>query len=83
MPPLLIQVSESEMLFDDARRYVNKAREAGSTAYLQRWESMPHVFQIFHPELRSATLAIDEVAKFCQMYTPVRESFENPTYAGG
>ena len=83
MPPLLIQVSESEMLFDDARRYVNKAREAGSPAYLQRWESMPHVFQIFHPHLRSATLALDEVAKFCQTHSPVRGSLESLTNAGG
>ena len=69
MPPLLIQVSDNEMLFDDACRYANKAREAGSPVCLQRWQSMPHVFQIFHPSLRSATRALDEIAQFCQKHS--------------
>jgi acetyl esterase/lipase len=30
LPPTLVQVSEAEMLLDDARRYVNKARAASS-----------------------------------------------------
>ncbi len=72
MPPLLIQVSDSEMLFDDARRYVNKATEAGSPVKLQQWQAMPHVFQIFHPDLRSATRALDEIAKFCQTHSSSR-----------
>jgi monoterpene epsilon-lactone hydrolase len=38
------------MLLDDARRYVNKARAAGSPVRLQTWNHMVHVWQIFHPE---------------------------------
>ncbi len=69
LPPTLIQVSESEMLLDDARRYVNKTVASGSIAVLQLWESMPHVFQIFYPELSPATQAFDEIGKFCAKYS--------------
>ena len=68
LPPTLIQVSDSEMLLDDARRYVNKATAAGSPASLQCWEGMPHVWQIFHPTLPSATRALDEIGHFCAQH---------------
>jgi len=64
LPPTLLQVSASEMLFDDARRYVNKARAAGSPARLQTWEGLLHVWQIFHPEVPEARQAFDEIAAF-------------------
>jgi acetyl esterase/lipase len=68
LPPTLVQVSDSEMLLDDGRRYVNKATVAGSLASLQCWEGMPHVWQIFHPTLPSATRALDEIGRFCAQY---------------
>ena len=68
LPPTLVQVSDSEMLLDDARRYVNKATAAGSPVSLQCWEGMPHVWQIFHPTLPSATRALDEIGHFCAQY---------------
>ena len=64
LPPTLIQVSEAEMLFDDARRYVNKARAAGSPARLQSWAGLLHVWQIFNPEVPEAVQAFDEIGKF-------------------
>jgi acetyl esterase/lipase len=64
LPPTLIQVSEAEMLFDDARRYVNKARAAGSPARLQSWAGLLHVWQIFNPEVPEAMQAFDEIGKF-------------------
>lgn len=64
LPPTLVQVSEAEMLFDDARRYVNKARAAGSPARLQSWAGLLHVWQIFNPEVPEAVQAFDEIGKF-------------------
>jgi acetyl esterase/lipase len=64
LPPLLVQASESEMLLDDARRYVNRARAAGSPARLQTWDHMVHVWQIFNPELPEAHQALEEIRKF-------------------
>jgi acetyl esterase/lipase len=64
LPPTLIQVSEAEMLFDDARRYVNKARISGSPAVVQSWGHMLHVWHIFYPEIREAGEAWDEIRAF-------------------
>ncbi len=64
LPPTLIQVSEAEMLLDDARRYVNKARAAGSPAYLQTWAGLLHVWQIFNPEVPEAVEAFEQIDKF-------------------
>ena len=64
LPPTLIQVSEAEMLLDDARRYVNKARAAGSPARLQSWAGLLHVWQIFNPEVPEAMEAFSEIGKF-------------------
>jgi acetyl esterase/lipase len=66
LPPTLIQVSEDEMLLDDARRYVRKARASGSPALAQSWPHMLHVWQIFYPELPEADEAFREVVLFLQ-----------------
>jgi monoterpene epsilon-lactone hydrolase len=64
LPPTLIQVSESEMLLDDARRYVNKARAAGSPVRLQSWAGLLHVWQIANPEVPEANEAFERIAEF-------------------
>ncbi len=64
LPPVLIQASTTEMLVDDCRRYVNKAKAAGSPVQLQLWEHMPHVWQLFGDELAESREAYDEVKKF-------------------
>jgi acetyl esterase/lipase len=64
LPPTLVQVSASEMLFDDARRYVNKARAAGSPARLQAWSGLLHVWHIFHPEVPEARDAFARIENF-------------------
>jgi len=64
LSPTLIQASEAEMLFDDARRYVNKARAAGSPAFLQTWPGLVHVWQIFNPEVPEAMEAFGKIREF-------------------
>ena len=64
LPPVLVQASRSEMLVDDARRWVNRARAAGSPAQLQVWDDMIHVWQLFNPELPQANQALDEIGRF-------------------
>lgn len=64
LPPTLVQASESEMLLDDARRYVYKACAAGSPVKLQTWTDMVHVWQIFDPDLPQAAEAWVEIGKF-------------------
>jgi acetyl esterase/lipase len=64
LPPTLIQVSAAEMLLDDARRYVNKARAAGSPARLQCWAGLLHVWQILTPEVPEAVEAFERIGEF-------------------
>ena len=70
LPPVLVQASELEMLLDDARRYVNKARAAGSPVPLQTWNHMVHVWQIFNPELTEARDALAEIDRFLAEASP-------------
>jgi len=64
LPPTLLQASESEMLYDDVRRYVNKARAAGSPVFLQSWAGLLHVWQLFYPEVPEAGQAWKQVSAF-------------------
>ena len=64
LPPTLVHASESELLFDDARRYVNRAAAAGSPAKLQSWAHVVHVWHMFYPQLTEARDAWEEIAKF-------------------
>ncbi len=64
LPPTLIQVSSTEILYDDARRYTTKAKRAGSEVKLQSWSNMCHVWQIFDEMLPEANDATKEIAKF-------------------
>lgn len=66
LPPVLLQVSEQEMLLDDARRYVARAQAAGSPVELQSWPQLVHVWQIFTPELPEAEEAWLNVGEFLQ-----------------
>ena len=70
LPPTLIHVSEAEILLDDARRYVNKARASGSPVRMQSWAGLMHVWQIFNPEVPEAVEALEEIGKFLRSAAP-------------
>jgi epsilon-lactone hydrolase len=71
LPPLLVQASEAEMLLDDSRRYVNRARAAGSPASLQTWSHVVHAWHIFNPELTEAREALEEIGSFLATASPL------------
>lgn len=64
LPPLLIQASDTECLIDDARRYTNKARLAGTAVTLQIWQEMMHDWHLFEPELDEAKDAFEQIRLF-------------------
>jgi acetyl esterase/lipase len=64
LPPLLVHASEAEMLFDDARRYVNKAIASGSQARLETWPHTVHVWHIFVQDLPEAQEAFAGIGEF-------------------
>ncbi|MFX0139157.1 MAG: alpha/beta hydrolase fold domain-containing protein, partial [Candidatus Hodarchaeota archaeon] len=67
LPPILIQVSKSEMLYDSSTRFAERAKAAGVDVTLQEWEDMIHVFQYFGfhdlPEAKEALIKIGEFIK--------------------
>jgi epsilon-lactone hydrolase len=66
-PPLLVQATPLEMLFEDCQALVNKAKVAGVDATLQVWEGMVHTWQHVGlgvwPESQEA---IDRVSEWVQ-----------------
>lgn len=56
LPPAMVQVGEDELLLDDARRLVERARAAGVDATLEVWPGLWHIFatQGTFPESRQA-----------------------------
>jgi acetyl esterase/lipase len=74
LPPTLVHASEAEMLLDDARRYVNKATEAGSEATLETWHHMLHVWHAFDPALPEAREAFQHIHRFMQLVAPAADA---------
>lgn len=70
LPPTLVHASDCEMLLDNARRYVAKARDAGSPAELHTWPGMVHVWHIFAPLLPEAEEAFDDIGRFLHQLAP-------------
>jgi monoterpene epsilon-lactone hydrolase len=63
LPPLLVQVGTPEAIYDDSRRLVEAARDAGVDATLEPWEGMFHLWHGF-PELPQAAAATDRIGEF-------------------
>ncbi len=64
-PPVLVQATPVEILFEPARQFVEKAKAAGVDATLQTWDGMFHVWQYFAlGVLPEAQEAIDKVGEW-------------------
>jgi monoterpene epsilon-lactone hydrolase len=68
LPPLLIQVGDSEILLDDSTRLAQKARQSGVHAELRIFEEAFHVFQAF-PDLPESDEALQEIGSFFNKVT--------------
>jgi acetyl esterase/lipase len=64
LPPILIQATSSEMLYDEAKEFVNLAKKAGVDATLQTWEDSLHEFQINN--LPESTEAFSKAKEFVE-----------------
>ena len=62
LPPLLVHVGSDEVLLDDSRRLVERARSAGVNVTLRSWPLVPHVWQLFR--IPEAIASMDEAARF-------------------
>jgi acetyl esterase/lipase len=64
LPPLLIQVSDTELLLDDAVRLHDQAKRAGVSSTLRIYSRLPHVWTMFAGILPEAGEALEEEARF-------------------
>ncbi len=84
LPPMLVHAGTEEILFDDARRLVERARAAGVDASLGVFEGMWHVFHAF-PGLPESRAALREIGAFIRRHTgglsARRPSGERPSAA--
>ncbi len=64
LPPLLIQVGDSEVLLDDSRRVFENAKAVGVEATLRLWPRVAHGWQIFAPILPEGRAALREASAF-------------------
>ncbi|WP_321794311.1 alpha/beta hydrolase [Caballeronia sp. J97] len=69
LPPLLIQVGDTELLLDDSTRVAAKARAAGVRVELEIWRDVPHIFQIWSPFMPEARDALAHAASFIEAAT--------------
>ncbi len=64
LPPLLMQVGDSELLLDDTRRFAAKAQAAGVHVTCEIWPEMFHVFQAFSTILPEGQEAIAHLGEY-------------------
>jgi phosphinothricin tripeptide acetyl hydrolase len=64
LPPLLVMVGSDEILLDDARTLVARARHVGVDAILDEWPGMIHVWPWWFPVLDDGRRAIQTIGAF-------------------
>jgi acetyl esterase/lipase len=69
LPPLLIQVSDEEILRSDALALARAARRSGVEVTLEEWRGMVHVWQWYLPVLADARRAIETIGHFVRSKT--------------
>jgi epsilon-lactone hydrolase len=68
LPPLLVQVSTSELLTSDSRALVAKVNAAGGAATLDEYPDLLHAFPFIAPASPEAALALGRAQTFLATY---------------
>lgn len=75
LPPLLIYVSNTEILLDDSVRVAARAKKHGVKVDLRVWNDLPHVWPVFVSfKLPEAFAALDEIAEFIKQQTSTQQA---------
>lgn len=69
LPPLLVFVSKSEILYDDAVRTVEQARAAGVEVSFEPRDGLPHVWPMFQALIPEGREAVSLTADFVEART--------------
>lgn len=65
-PPMLIYVSDNEVLRDDGLRVAERAAAADVPTDLRIWRGQPHVWPLFVPVLPEANTVMQEIGEYVQ-----------------
>lgn len=68
-PPVLLQVSDTEILLDDSTRMDAKLRAQGSAPRLEVWNDAPHVWHFLCGYIPEARQAIENTALFIKQHS--------------
>jgi epsilon-lactone hydrolase len=68
LPPLLVQVGTRESLLDDARRLVDRARDAGVDVTLHEFADVVHMWLVIGPDIPESRQAFAEVGTFIRSH---------------
>jgi acetyl esterase/lipase len=68
LPPLLLFAGEDETLYDDAVRFTEKARQAGTTVTLRIGKGLFHCYPAMAPLFPEASKAMEEICRFINEY---------------
>ena len=67
LPPLLIHVSDTEVLLDDSVRLAERAKQFGVNVDLRIWKDLPHAWPVFVSfKLPESFRALGEIVEFIQ-----------------
>jgi epsilon-lactone hydrolase len=67
LPPLLIHVSDNEVLLDDSTRLADRAKQFGVNVDLRVWNDLPHAWPVFVAfRMPESFQALGEIARFIQ-----------------
>lgn len=69
LPPVYAQVGEAEVLYDDAARFVEKAKAAGVDATFDPWPEMFHVWQLQASIIPEGQQALEKGGEFIKART--------------
>ena len=65
LPPLLIHVSDSEVLLDDSTRLADRAKQCGVNVDLRVWNDLPHAWPVFVAfRMPESFQALGEIVEF-------------------
>ncbi len=68
LPPLYINAGDADELFDDSRKFYEKAKAAGVDVQFKHGEGMVHCYPLMAPFFPEATEAMDEIVEFIKQH---------------
>ncbi|WP_109482411.1 alpha/beta hydrolase [Paraburkholderia sp. C35] len=75
LPPIHLQISDSEVMYEDARALAARLDRAGVTVQVALWHGMPHALPCFAPFLPEANQALRQAAMFVRRCLATRKRF--------